>query len=147
MAQRQAPLQLPVQPDVRAAALLPAQEAATTEHASRHAGHDQGRHHGDAVRGPGQRHAGDEPRHRGQAGADPEFVGGQALTTTGWRFSLCGKKVTNPSRAISFKAAIAAQSTPVALVSSQIPTTSRIAPTATVRPNWPQVARPVWISE
>ena len=38
-------------------------------------------------------------------------------------------------------------STPVALVSSQMPTTSRIAPTATVRPNWPQVARPVWISE
>lgn len=67
--------------------------------------------------------------------------------TTGWRFSLCGRKVTNPSRAISFKAAIAAQSTPVALVSSQMPTTSRIAPTATVRPNWPQVARPVWISE
>ena len=37
-------------------------------------------------------------------------------------------------------------STPVALVSNQMPTTRRIAPTATVRPNWPQVARPVWIS-
>ena len=29
----------------------------------------------------------------------------------------------------------------------EMPITSRIAPTATVRPNWPQVARPVWISE
>jgi hypothetical protein len=32
------------------------------------------------------------------------------------------------------------------LVSSQMPITSRIAPMATVRPNWPQVLRPVWIS-
>ena len=70
-------------------------------------------------------------------------------TTTGWRFSRCGRKVTSVSRRVSEGTAIACRpySTPVALVSSQMPTTSRIAPTATVRPNWPQVARPVWISE
>lgn len=57
--------------------------------------------------------------------------------------------VTSVSRGVSEGTAIACRphSTPVALVSSQMPTTSRIAPTATVRPNWPQVARPVWISE
>ena len=54
----------------------------------------------------------------------------------------------DPSRGLSRAPAMVAgpYSTPVALVSSQMPTTKRIAPTATVRPNWPQVARPVWIS-
>ena len=35
---------------------------------------------------------------------------------------------------------------PVASVSSQMPITSSTAPMATVRPNWPHVLRPVWIS-
>ena len=70
-------------------------------------------------------------------------------TTTGWRLRRCGRKVTSPSRGrLSRAPAMVAgpYSTPVALVSNQMPTTRRIAPTATVRPNWPQVARPVWIS-
>lgn len=70
-------------------------------------------------------------------------------TTTGWRLRRCGRKVTSPSRdGLSRAPAIVAgpYRTPVALVSSQMPTTSRIAPTATVNPNCPHVARPVWIS-
>ena len=35
---------------------------------------------------------------------------------------------------------------PVSSVSSQMPITSSTAPMATVRPNWPHVLRPVWIS-
>ncbi len=69
-------------------------------------------------------------------------------TTTGWRLSRCGRNVTVPSARTCCCSDIPASPyrMPVASVSSQIPITSSTAPMATVRPNWPQVLRPVWIS-
>lgn len=149
VAQREAPLELAVQPGVGPAALPPPQQAAAHEDTDTDAGDDQRGHHRDAVRQPGQRYAGHETGRAGQPGADPQLVGREPAHDHRVAVEAVRQEGHEPVARQALQGAshgCRPYSTPVALVSNQMPTTRRIAPTATVRPNWPQVARPVWIS-
>ena len=84
----------------------------------------------------------------GQAAADPQLVGGEAAHDNGMAVEPVRKEGDRSVRTdvLLLGHTGLAYRMPVASVSSQMPITSSTAPIATVRPNWPQVLRPVWIS-
>ena len=145
---RNAPLQLPIQPGVGTPTLEAAQDAAADEDAERHAQDDERRRQRDRAEHSGQRRADQQAGGAGQAAANPEFVSGEAAHHNGMAVEPVRKEGDRSVRTdvLLLGHTGLAYRMPVASVSSQMPITSRTAPMATVRPNWPQVLRPVWIS-
>ncbi len=148
IARGDAPLQLPVQPGVGTPTLEATQDAAADEHAEGHAQHDERRRERDRAEHPGQRRTDQQAGGAGQAAADPQLVGGEAAHDNGVAVEPVRKERDRPisTDVLLLGHTDLAYRMPVASVSSQMPITSSTAPMATVRPNWPQVLRPVWIS-
>ena len=113
-----------------------------------HAQDNERRCDGDRAEHPRKRRADQQAGRAGQAAADPQLVGGEAAHDHGMAVEPVRKERDRPVRTdvLLLGHTGLAYRMPVASVSSQMPITSSTAPMATVRPNWPHVLRPVWIS-
>ena len=140
-----APLQLAVQPGIGPAAFEAAQDAAADEDAQGHAQDDERWRDGDRAEHPRQWRADQQAGSARQAAADPQLVGGKTAHDNGMAVEPVRKERHGPVRTdvLLLGHASLAYRMPVASVSSQMPITSRTAPMATVRPNWPRLAASV----